>query len=157
MPTLTCTNNTIKSKLNLKIAWIRHHTPHCLFASLNCGITCLTMSLILINTGLRKLAFAICFAKSFGLQYGQKSNDEKGEFLILCPGWGGFEIKIWTNMRAMGKQNKRDFSKDRDLTTFARETAIVWVKFDFSTGRENGRNGAWVHCEIRNTEKKYAK
>ena len=34
----------------------------------------------------------------------------------------GVEIKIWTNMRAMGKQNKRDFSKDRDLTTFARET-----------------------------------
>ena len=35
----------------------------------------------------------------------------------------GVEIKIWTNMRAMGKQNKGDFSKDRDLTTFARETA----------------------------------
>ena len=100
---------------------------------------CLTMSLILI--GLRKSAFAICFAKSIGLQYGQKSYYEKGEFLILCPGWGGFEIKIWTNMRAMGKQNKRDFSKDRDLTTFARETAIVWVKFDFSTSRENWRDG----------------
>ena len=37
----------------------------------------------------------------------------------------GVEIRIWTNMRAKGKQNKRNFSKDRDLTTFARETAIL--------------------------------
>ena len=69
-------------------------------------------------------AFAICFAKSIGLQYGQKLYDKKGEFLNLFPGWW-VEIKIWTNMRAMGKQNKRNFSKDRDLTTFARETAIL--------------------------------
>ena len=37
----------------------------------------------------------------------------------------GVEIKIWTNMRALRKRNKRDVSKDRDLTTFAGETAIL--------------------------------
>ena len=82
-------------------------------------------------------AFAICFAKSIGLQY-HMTKRESFSFFALTE---GIEIKIWTNMRAMGKQNKGDFSKDRDLTTFARETANLLVKFDFSTGRENGRNG----------------